>query len=639
MTITWDKSVLKNEVYFKEALKLLADQHSRVPTHFINKTLRERGTLYDTYHFLAECESMYNSEPRKPYNRSRFGRVTLEKKYQKTAVEQRESHQYASIVNEYHAAKQRQHREEIRQKRQKADEEAEANNFAMHQLQGSLVDCQCCFDEAPINRTVNCEGDETHFFCNRCINTSANEQIGFLRHDMTCMDTSGCGAELSNEALARALPVKISDKLAELKQLAEIKAAGLDGLEQCPFCDYQAVCAPIDVDTLFECLNPNCEKVSCRKCKEHSHVPRTCEEAKKDKGLSARHAVEEARSEAMMRSCPRCKVKIIKSAGCNKMTCSNCGAVMCYVCKKDITGRNYEHFGAGATACPLQDRLAEDRHQQEADEAEKAAIAAAKAQDGDVAEEDLRIEAHLNQRPGREMGVANNARLRPLGEYQAPVARQFPFFAYAHPQFLAGDDRAGGPGAEHILHVDRFNHLLEEAHQQHDRVRGMLDEHQQQLHRLHPFLPAPDGHPPAHPVRLHQVANPPLLHAHHYPQPANTRPAAAGAPVQQPWDLFNIGAANGLAAQVEDFVQREMRQAFHRDFGVNNHNNHYPQFQLNGDAFPAQIRQNLPNHGVNHPMGPAQLHNNPNPHGNRFAQAQQQEQQAQGTMPNVALGH
>ena len=242
ITIQWDRDGLKNDTYYKEALILLAFEFTRIPTHFIHKTLREKGTLYDTFNFLAHSESTYYGSPRKPYARSRVARVMLEKKYQRTAIEQREGRQYVNIVNEFQAARQHQHREETRKKRQKADEEVEANKFKVHQLQGSLVECQCCFDEAPINRVVNCENYQTHFFCNKCINMRAKEQVGILRHEMMCMDTSGCGAELSKEALARALPVKISDKLAEIQQLAEIKAAGIDGLEQCPFCEYRAVC-------------------------------------------------------------------------------------------------------------------------------------------------------------------------------------------------------------------------------------------------------------------------------------------------------------------------------------------------------------------------------------------------------------
>lgn len=403
-TIKWNKDVPKNATYYKEAIALLAGEFIRIPTHYINKILRQRQSLFDAFQSLAESENTSHTGSPKRYKRLTKGRVCLERKYQKSACEKREETQYVSIVNEFQAARHRSHCEDSKRRKRGAEDEAEANNFALHKLQGSLVDCQCCFDDTPINRMVHCESDESHFFCNKCINKRAEEQIGGLKHEMTCMDISGCGAELSKETLARALPLRISNKLAEIQQLAEIRAAGLEGLEHCPFCDFQAICAPIEDDSVFQCLNPECEEHSCRKCKAISHVPRSCEEAKKERGLDARHAVEEARSEAIMRSCPRCQVKIVKSAGCNKMTCSKCYAVMCYVCKKDITGRNYNHFGSGKNSCHLSDTADEDRHRQEADKAEKAAIAAAKARDEDVDEEDLRIEAHSNERQVRPGG-------------------------------------------------------------------------------------------------------------------------------------------------------------------------------------------------------------------------------------------
>lgn len=533
-TIKWNRDIFKNETYYKEAILLLADEFARIPTHFINKTLREKGNLYDTFHLLAESEKTFNSTATKPYHRSKLGRVFLEKKYQRTFAEPRDAHQYVSVVNEFQAAKQHQYREEKRLKRQKADEEAEASNFVSHQLQGSLVDCQCCFNEVPINRVVNCENDETHFFCNKCIKMRAEEQIGSIKHEMMCMDISGCKAELSKEALARALPVKISDKLAEIQQLAEIKAAGLDGLEQCPFCDFQAICPPVDVDTTFSCLNPDCEKETCRKCKEVSHLPRSCEEARKEKGLTARHAIEEARSEAMIRSCPRCKVKIVKSAGCNKMTCTNCRAVMCYVCKKDITGRNYEHFGQGEAACPLQDSLADDRHQEEADRAEEAAIAAAKAQDADVNEDDLRIEAHKNR------GLARDRAMTPQGQrYGIQGVHALPnlhLAGYGRHPFYAGL-HGGEPRLEMGPQLNRFQEMLQDVQRQHEQFRGIIEGQQQQQQRaqqLYPFAPALDV-PPMYGFGLRQNNAAPFIHA-----PARSL-NGHGAPLFQAHQFFPVG--------------------------------------------------------------------------------------------------
>ena len=45
-----------------------------------------------------------------------------------------------------------------------------------------------------------------------------------------------------------------------------------------------------------------------------------------------------------MRECPKCGIRFFKEEGCNRMTCS-CGQVMCYQCRKPITG--YEHFQSG----------------------------------------------------------------------------------------------------------------------------------------------------------------------------------------------------------------------------------------------------------------------------------------------------
>lgn len=612
VTVRWNKDIQKNEAYYKEALILLAENFNRVPTHFIHRTLREKGNLYDAFHLLAEYENTSNDCSRKPYIRTKLARRVLEKKYQRNS--EREAHQYISIVNELQAARQQQHRQEVRRKRQKADEEAEAQNFKLHQLQGSLVDCQCCFNEAPLNRMTHCENDDTHFFCNKCIELRASELIGAQKYELSCMDTSGCGSELSKEALARALPTKVFDKLAEIQQLAEIKAAGLDGLEQCPFCEYQAVCPPVDTHTIFECLNPDCEKASCRKCNGESHVPISCEEAKKDRGLSARHAVEEARSEAMMRTCPRCKVKIVKSAGCNKIVCSSCRAVSCYVCRKDITGKNYEHFGTGSTRCPIQDQSPEDRHQQEADNAEKAAIAAAKAQDADINEEDLRIEAHLNKGPSREQEIPG--RLGIHAALHLPALPQFHLMGIPQHHLLVGDQGAGLI-AEHEM--NNFQQLLQQAHHQQRRVREMLEIQQQHLRRLQPFLPTPMVAPMPNPPRADRVVVPHIRQAEQYLQYAYPRPAVGAAPTQAPLNALNGEANVELADRAQDVFRQDLRYTDRR------HHNHH--FQRVGDDFPAYHQTPLlqddlrnlplwaqqPNDGPNLPdLGPTQGQEQPN---------------------------
>jgi hypothetical protein len=54
---------------------------------------------------------------------------------------------------------------------------------------------------------------------------------------------------------------------------------------------------------------------------------------------------EEALTYAKMRQCPDCNVSFLKeSDSCNKMTCSSCRNTMCYICRKPVERRGYEHF-------------------------------------------------------------------------------------------------------------------------------------------------------------------------------------------------------------------------------------------------------------------------------------------------------
>jgi hypothetical protein len=500
VTIVYDKDVIKNESYRKQALRMLASQFTHIPTIAISRVLEKKQSLFDTFAHLTECEATYFDKPRdqKPYIRSRQPRVTLEKKYQRGFDEPNTTHLYQILVNELQAARQHEARELYRLKKDRDTEAEEAQNLLQHKLEGSLVECQTCFDdEIPMNRALMCEGDFGHFFCFGCVARLAESQIGAMKHEMMCMDGSGCKAVLSVDGVGRAVPTKVVDKLAFYQQQAEISAAGIEGLEQCPHCEYKGICDPVEEDSIFACQNPDCGKSTCRKCNEASHLPKTCEEAKKDKGLSARHLVEEARSEAMMRKCPKCKAKIIKELGCNKMICS-CGNMMCYVCQQDISGQakdaGYQHFHKAGSKCPLYDAQGTERHDQDADAAEKEAIAKVKAQEGneDLDAKELEIET------GTGKGKKKNAKFQP----RAINAIPYPAFdgiagvplyqpgllpGFAMPPAYARDDRP--PAAHNEDPPQRMQrHAVLQAQIEELRIRGeMLRRRREELEdgRIH----------------------------------------------------------------------------------------------------------------------------------------------------------
>ena len=463
--VLYNKAQLKNGPYLKEAVILLAQQFTHIPTHVIYKVVHQKRSIFDSYVHLQQAEIDYYSKPQRPYIRSRQPRANLEKKYSRVPNEQRDEESYKNIVNELQAAKQHLAREEIKTHQKEENDEAEATNLAIHKAAGSLIECQCCFDdEIPMNRAVGCEADgDLHFFCYGCVASLAESQVGMMRYEMVCMDSSGCKASLSMETVAQAISIKTFDRLAFNQQQAEIAAAGIEGLEQCPHCDFKAICEPVEQDCVFNCQNPDCGRASCRRCNLDAHVPRTCEEVKSDKRLDARHQIEEARSDSVMRKCPKCGVRIVKEYGCNKVVCTSCRCIMCYICKADISagkGGGYEHFNQPGAKCKLYEAQGVDQHELEADQAEREAIAKAKAEDDDIDETQLQIETG----PGRK---------------KAPRPAVVPPHAGLGVQFGHLQPPRGGLGLNHLANAAA--HPMHVEHQLNEMRRALHFQRQQVL--------------------------------------------------------------------------------------------------------------------------------------------------------------
>jgi TRIAD3 protein (E3 ubiquitin-protein ligase RNF216) len=150
---------------------------------------------------------------------------------------------------------------------------------------------------------THCGGDECHFFCLVCAHSNAANEIGLGRYKIKCMDGSGCQAEFPHDEKLRFLNDKEMGALDRNQRETELHMAGLDDLVRCPFCDFAAICPAVEVDREFRCLNAECERVSCRLCQQDTHIPLSCKEYAKENKLTVRHVVEEAMTDALIRSC------------------------------------------------------------------------------------------------------------------------------------------------------------------------------------------------------------------------------------------------------------------------------------------------------------------------------------------------
>ncbi|GMR55004.1 hypothetical protein PMAYCL1PPCAC_25199, partial [Pristionchus mayeri] len=182
---------------------------------------------------------------------------------------------------------------------------------------------------------------ELHKFCSECVighARAAQEQQVILRAGIgiKCMEP-GCTNALLRAHIEQVLDAQTRAMLDPLLSYEALLAANCDDVVKCQRCPFAGAMADKEEQPVFVCGDSACGHSHCRKCGrdyDEKHIGRTCEELDTE---AMRKRVEEQ----TMFKCPRCKKGIVKTEGCNKITCV-CGQFSCYVCKQAI--EEYEHF-------------------------------------------------------------------------------------------------------------------------------------------------------------------------------------------------------------------------------------------------------------------------------------------------------
>ncbi|CAN9157721.1 unnamed protein product [Alternaria sp. RS040] len=423
---TYEKAERDPEIggYEHDATELLKDEFLTVPVRHITRVLKEEKTLYKAYGVLEQQVRDY-AHVAKTFS-------LINKPRNKRGVQLQLIEQGSQIPKELHAAIKKREVEATKRQKVKDAKLAEEANLKHAEMNNEMGECVCCFDDVPLNRMISCNGDIIHFYCVNCPRQQIETQMGQSRCRPQCFGVDDCNGTFTRRQLQQVLSDTTFERLEHMQQREDLEAAGLDFLSECPFCDFRMECLPVEVDKEFRCENLKCGKTSCRLCEKESHIPLSCEESKKDGQITLRHIVEEAMSAALIRHCNKCKHPFIKELGCNKMTCTHCRNVQCYVCSKNVT--DYNHFGdAVGGKCPLHENI-EDRHEQEVKRAADEAMAKVRADNPDLSDADLmvqvsdRVKQAEDARKGRATAEAQAFPYHMVGEQlrHAPVGPPLP---------------------------------------------------------------------------------------------------------------------------------------------------------------------------------------------------------------------
>jgi hypothetical protein len=124
-----------------------------------------------------------------------------------------------------------------------------------------------------------------------------------------------------------------------------------------------------------------------------SHSTYLTIEYQADKKLSAKHQVEEAMTDALVRKCTICGKPFLKEDGCNRMKCP-CGHSQCYVCSAATP--DYSHFDqrGNPDSCPLYGDMT-DRLMTDVATAQEVTVKKVMQERADVNEEDLRVDKDI----------------------------------------------------------------------------------------------------------------------------------------------------------------------------------------------------------------------------------------------------
>lgn len=198
--------------------------------------------------------------------------------------------------------------------------------------------CQICLDNCPEQDGYTLGGCG-HVFCNDCIAGYLESRIRDGQTHLPCpflpegdtdtggLDT-GCAISINDGDVSMIGGPALLERLERFRQMRQDAS-----YRDCPQCSN-----PVLGGSAWR-PNLTCGGCSLTFCFVHSnaHPGQTCRQYERARRVQERDAA--AAIAAISRPCPGCKTPIMRTGGCNHMTCTRCRTDFCWLCGRSL-GRN-----------------------------------------------------------------------------------------------------------------------------------------------------------------------------------------------------------------------------------------------------------------------------------------------------------
>ncbi|KAM6324590.1 E3 ubiquitin-protein ligase RNF217 [Aegotheles albertisi] len=193
-----------------------------------------------------------------------------------------------------------------------------------------VLSCRVCLEEKPIKPLSCCK----KAVCEECLKQYLSSQVQLGQADIKCPITE-CSEHLDETTVLYNLP---HDDIIKYKYFLELSRID-SSTKPCPQCKHFTtfrrrghIPIPAKLENKYKIQCPSCQFVWCFKCHSPWHEGVNCKEYKKGDKLLRHWANEIEHGQRNAQKCPKCKIHIQRTEGCDHMTCSQCNTNFCYRC-------------------------------------------------------------------------------------------------------------------------------------------------------------------------------------------------------------------------------------------------------------------------------------------------------------------